>query len=251
MTLFGIGGGAFIVPAIDIAFLTIPNLSHPPFQVIVLGSLATIVMGSLPNAFLVVRNLKKQREIALLLTLSALPFIIGGSNLAVAISDKFLRIGFSAMIILIGLWTLLGRTQSQTFDEIPKKNLNIKIFIAGSLSGVSSVLFGLGGATLLMPLLTIWMKMPIAIAVEISILFVFISSLFSLTSLSTLWVLHHGTEILDYRILLMIFILGLSAAVTQLILAKRIKKMNNALRQKLLGFYLISLGVWVIYQAYQ
>ena len=50
MALFGIGGGAFIVPALDTAFLAVPNSAHPPFQLIVIGSLCTIVIGSLPRA---------------------------------------------------------------------------------------------------------------------------------------------------------------------------------------------------------
>ncbi|WP_274609185.1 hypothetical protein [Polynucleobacter paneuropaeus] len=32
MALFGIGGGAFIVPALDAAFLAVPNSAHPPFS---------------------------------------------------------------------------------------------------------------------------------------------------------------------------------------------------------------------------
>ncbi|MBT8630467.1 hypothetical protein AOC23_00005 [Polynucleobacter paneuropaeus] len=50
MALFGIGGGAFIVPALDAAFLAVPNSTYPPFQLIVIGSLCTIVIGSLPRA---------------------------------------------------------------------------------------------------------------------------------------------------------------------------------------------------------
>ena len=49
MALFGIGGGAFVVPALDAAFNIIPNQTHPPFQIIVIGSLTAIFIGSLPK----------------------------------------------------------------------------------------------------------------------------------------------------------------------------------------------------------
>jgi uncharacterized protein len=246
MALFGIGGGAFIVPALDAAFLTVPHFIHPPFQLIVIGSLCTIVIGALPRAIKVLRRSKSERNTANTLILSALLFILPASVVATELSDTVLRLGFSITIALVGLWTLLGKSPaSKTLQHPIKPNL-IKLITVGAISGISSVLFGLGGATLLMPLLTMWVGLPIAACVNISILFVLATSIVSLTTLSFAWIGIHGADSIDSTMIILILILGISAAFTQTIAAGRLLRMKDNLRQRLLGCYLITLGVWVI-----
>lgn len=145
MALFGIGGGAFIVPALDAAFFTVPSSDHPPFQLIVIGSLCTIVIGSLPRAIGVLVGNKNERGVAKLLILSALPFILTASLVATQLTDKTLRLGFSATIALIGLWTLFGKAQSKKAEIIDHKPNTYKLISVGAISGISSALFGLGG----------------------------------------------------------------------------------------------------------
>jgi len=249
MALFGIGGGAFIVPALDAAFLVVPNFSHPPFQLIVIGSLSTIVIGSLLRAIKVLTGNTSERRIANLLILSALPFILLASVVATKLADQALRFGFSGTIVLIGLWTLFGKNPSNNLPETSKPN-TYKLISVGAISGISSALFGLGGATLLMPLLTMWVGLPIAICVDISILFVSATSIVSLICLSTAWVGVHGVDSLDNTMLILIMILGISAAVTQTFATGKLVKMKDGLRQRLLGCYLIILGIWVIARSF-
>ena len=246
MALFGIGGGAFIVPALDAAFLVAPNFNHPPFQLIVLGSLCTIVIGSLPRAIRLLIGDRNERKVAKTLILSALPFIFLASILATQLTDLFLRIGFALVIVLIGLWTIFGKTPHSTSSHKGAKPNFIKLVIVGAISGISSALFGLGGATLLMPLLTMWVGLPILMCVDISILFVSITSIVSLITLSTAWVELHGIQSIDNAMITLILLLGISAAITQAISVGKLLKMKDSLRQKLLGCYLIILGVWVI-----
>jgi uncharacterized membrane protein YfcA len=250
MALFGIGGGAFIVPALDAAFLAVPNSAHPPFQLIVIGSLSTIVIGSLPRAIKVLTGNKNEREIANLLITSALPFILLASLVATQLADKALRLGFSATIALIGLWTLFGKSPSSKSAVTPQKPSNYKIIAVGAISGISSALFGLGGATLLMPLLTMWVGLPIALCVDISILFVSATSIISLATLSSAWIGVHGADSINTTMLILILILGASAAITQTLASGKLVKMKDSLRQRLLGCYLISLGVWVIARSF-
>jgi uncharacterized membrane protein YfcA len=246
MALFGIGGGAFIVPALDAAFLAVPNSAHPPFQLIVIGSLCTIVIGSLPRAIKVLIGDKNERSIANLLIISALPFILLASLAATQLADKVLRIGFSGTIVLIGLWTLFGKNPSKKLIDKPQKPNTYKLISVGAISGISSALFGLGGATLLMPLLTMWVGLPIATCVDISILFVSATSIVSLATLSTAWVGIHGASSIGGTILVLILILGVSAALTQTLAAGRLVRMRDGVRQRLLGCYLVCLGIWVI-----
>ena len=246
MALFGIGGGAFIVPELDAAFLAVPNSAHPPFQLIVIGSLCTIVIGSLPRAIKVLIGDKNERGIARLLILSALPFILVASLAATQLADQALRLGFSGTIVLIGLWTLFGKNPSSKSATALVKPSTYKLITVGAISGISSALFGLGGATLLMPLLTMWVGLPIAICVDISILFVSATSIVSLTTLSSAWIGIHGADSIDSTMLILILILGVSAALTQTLAAGKLVRMKDGLRQRLLGCYLVSLGIWVI-----
>jgi uncharacterized protein len=247
MALFGIGGGAFIVPAIDAAFLAVPNTTHPPFQLIVIGSLCTIVIASMPRAIQTLKQVQVERFTALILILSALPFIIGSSVVATQLSDRVLRIGFAIIIGLIGLWTFFGKTPSHSQKALKKPPVR-KLITVGAISGISSALFGLGGATLLMPLLTMWVSLPIAVCVDISIIFVAATSIISLSSLSLAWAGVHGSNGINSAEIILILILGIVAAITQLFATKRLKRMNDRLRQKLLGIYLISLCAWVMYR---
>jgi len=249
MALFGIGGGAFIVPALDAAFLAVPNSVHPPFQLIVIGSLCTIVIGSLPRAIKVLTGDKNERGIAKLLIISALPFILFASLAATQLADQALRLGFSGTIVLIGLWTLFGKNPTSKSHAASSKPNTYKLITVGAMSGISSALFGLGGATLLMPLLTMWVGLPIAICVDISILFVSTTSIVSLTALSSAWIGIHGVNSINNTMLILILILGVSAALTQTFAAGKLVRMNDGLRQRLLGCYLVSLGIWVIVRA--
>jgi uncharacterized membrane protein YfcA len=72
MALFGIGRGAFIVPALDAAFQLVPNSTHPLFQLIIIGSLCTIILSSAPKAFAVLTDKTKSKKIALSLIFSVL-----------------------------------------------------------------------------------------------------------------------------------------------------------------------------------
>ena len=246
MSLFGIGGGAFLVPAIDVVFLTVPNSTHPPFPLIVIGSLCAIVIGSLPKAIGTIRKSAGERKIARQLIISALPFIAISSIVATQLSDAFLRQGFAIVILIIGVWTVLGKTPETQNDVAPKLPTTFKIITIGAVSGISSALFGLGGATLLMPLLTMWAQIPIMLCVDISILYVAFTSIFSLLSLSVAWIGIHGKDSIQLTDILLILSLGFAAAITQIITSKKLTKMNAQLRRTLLGIYLICLGLWVI-----
>lgn len=251
MALFGIGGGAFIVPAIDAAFLSVPHLPHPPFQLIVIGSLLTIVLASIPRATNTFFQTTQIRSIIKSLILSALPFIVISSFISTKLSDNFLRIGFAVLIAIIGIWTLFGNPSR----SLPQKNEVsttplYKLIFIGAISGISSALFGLGGATILMPLLTMWVKLPIKLCLDISILFVATTSSISLISLIYSWIHVYGTADIHPTQVAMIITLGVVAAFSQFIANKFLNKMNDNLRRMLLGVYLIILSAWVGYRIY-
>jgi uncharacterized membrane protein YfcA len=249
MSLFGIGGGAFIVPALDIAFLTVPGEPHPPFQIVVLGSLAAIFIGSLPRAICTLKSSTQERLITFILLASAIPLIAICSFIVPHINELSLRVSFGVLIGLVGIWTLLGKTPSSNITvNMPPFSI-IKVIIIGAFAGSSSAFFGLGGATLLTPLLSIWASLPMIMCVNISLLFVAVTSFFGLLTLGYSWIHFHGSENITFSITILIILMGITAALSQRIISKRIFKVKDSLRRKLLGSYLISLFFWILYKA--
>jgi len=249
MALFGIGGGAFIVPALDVAFLTVPGELHPPFQIVILGSLAAIFIGSLPRAINTLKSSGQERLITFILLASAIPLIAICSFIAPHIEELSLRVSFGVLIGLVGIWTLLGKTSSSNIAVNTPPFSIIKVVVIGAIAGSSSAFFGLGGATLLTPLLSIWASLPMLMCVNISLLFVAVTSFFSLLSLGYSWIHFHGTENLTFPFATLIILMGITAALSQSIFSKRIFKLQDSVRRKLLGSYLIGLFLWILYKA--
>jgi len=249
MSLFGIGGGAFVVPALDIAFFTVPGESHPPFQIIILGSLAAIFIGSLPRAMNTLKSSTEERFITLILLASAIPLIAISSFIAPHINELSLRVGFGILIGCVGIWTLLGKTSSPNATAVTTPFNTVKIIVIGAIAGSSSAFFGLGGATLLTPLLSIWASLPMLMCINISLLFVTVTSFLSLLTLGYSWIYFHGLDNLTFTIASLIMLMGVTAAISQTLISRGLFRIKDSLRRKLLGFYLISLFFWMLYKA--
>jgi uncharacterized membrane protein YfcA len=248
MSLFGIGGGAFVVPALDIAFFTVPGESHPPFQIVILGSLAAIFIGSLPRAINTLKSSAEERFITFILLASAIPLIAICSFIAPHINELSLRVGFGVLIGFVGIWTLLGKTSSPNITIAAPINTTKIIFI-GAVAGSSSAFFGLGGATPLTPLLSIWASLPMLMCINISLLFVTVTSFLSLLTLGYSWIYFHGLDNLTFTIASLIMLMGVTAAISQTLISRGLFRIKDSLRRKLLGFYLISLFFWMLYKA--
>lgn len=250
MSLFGIGGGAFIVPSLDLAFYTVPGLPHPPFQIIVLGSLAAIFIGSLPRAINTLKSSTEERFITFILLASAIPLIAISSFIAPHVNEYLLRLGFGILIGLVGIWTLVCKEVTAN-NIIDNPTLSIKkIIMIGALAGSSSTFFGLGGATLLTPLLIVWASLPMLMCINISLLFVTITSFFSLLTLGYSWLFFHGSENLTIPVTILIILMGITAASSQFFWSKKLLQMKDSLRKKLLGSYLLVLCFWSLYKVF-
>lgn len=248
MALFGIGGGAFVVPALDAAFYAIPNQAHPSFQIVAIGSLTAIFIGSLPRAAQILSVNSDDRKICYTLLASAIPLIAVCGSIAPLINEQYLRLGFGMLIAVIGTWMLLDKQPTMANCNSQYQTTNIKIIVIGAIAGTSSTFFGLGGATLLTPLMTIWAGLPLGVCINVSILFVAITSVFSLSILSYSWIKFHGTDEFNLTIFTLILLMGLAAAISQSICARIVTKIDDSLRKKLLGIYLLSLSFWMTYR---
>jgi uncharacterized membrane protein YfcA len=246
MALFGIGGGAFIVPVLDATFARLPGVAPPPFKLAVLASLVAIGIGSSWRALQVWRRRELERDALGLLIGGALPGTLIGVALVSSLAGDLLRLTFAAALALLGLWTGFGRPHSAAALHEPRLRRN-RLLVIGALSGLASSMFGLGGATLLVPLLTMRAGFSTAAAATLSIVFVFVASLQSLavygagllagiTSLAGVQPIH----------LQLVALLTAAALLSQQLFLRLLGEIPDRLRRALLGAYLIAAAAWLV-----
>jgi hypothetical protein len=246
MALFGIGGGAFIVPVLDATFARLPGVAPPPFKLAVLASLVAIGIGSSWRALQVWRRHEFERDALGLLIGGALPGTLIGVALVSSLAGDLLRLAFAAALALLGLWTGFGRPHPAAALQDARRRRN-RLLAIGALSGLASSMFGLGGATLLVPLLTMRAGFSTAAAATLSIVFVFVASLQSLamygvgllagvTSLAGVQPIH----------LQLVALLTVAALLSQQVFLRLLGEMPDRLRRALLGLYLLAAAAWLV-----
>jgi hemolysin III len=109
MALFGIGGGAFIVPVLDATFARLPGVAPPPFKLAVLASLVAIGIGSSWRALQVWRRRELERDALGLLIGGALPGTLIGVALVISLAGDLLRLTFAGLPLLLTTAAQTGR----------------------------------------------------------------------------------------------------------------------------------------------
>jgi len=245
MALFGIGGGAFIVPVLDAAFARLPGVAPPPFKLAVLASLVAIGIGSSWRAWNIWRAGELRRDALGALVVGALPGAALGVALVSALAGDALRLAFAAALALLGAWTVLGRPHQA--DALAEAVVRRRLLGIGALSGLASSMFGLGGATLLVPLLTMRAGFTAAAAATLASVFVFVASLQALVlygagvasgvaSLAGVQAVH----------LQLVALLTAAALVAQHVGLRALRDLPDAWRRGLLGLYLLLAAGWLV-----
>jgi uncharacterized membrane protein YfcA len=221
-------------------------VAPPPFKLAVLASLLAIGIGSGWRAVSLWRDPRLQRGALGPLVLASLPGALVGVAVVSLLASDPLRLAFAAALTLLGLWTALGRPHAP--DAIANAGTRrTRLLSIGALSGLASSMFGLGGATLLVPLLTMRAGFSAATAAELSVVFVFIASLQSLalyglgaaaglTSLAGVQAVH----------LELIALLTAAALISQVGFVRLLHEMPDRLRRTLLGVYLLLAAAWLV-----
>ena len=153
--LFGIGGGIIIVPVLVYSFSLI-NFPEAIIMQMALGtSLATIIVTSYSAA----KAHHKRKNLLWPVLHKLIPGLLLGSLLggiaAHYLSPSILKMAFAVFIFFIALrmWFELKPKPS---GSLPK---NAILFALTSVIGTVSALFGIGGGSLVVPLLT-WCQLP-------------------------------------------------------------------------------------------
>ncbi|MCD8547409.1 MAG: sulfite exporter TauE/SafE family protein [Aeromonadaceae bacterium] len=166
--LFGIGGGLIVVPLLLVAF-HLQGLSEAVITHLAVGtSLATILFTSLSSVRAHLKKIQLDWRLVGQMTLGmALGAFLGGM-LAADIPGWLLQrfIGLFALAIAIQMWFNLSPGRDQTSAERPVP-APAELGLVGSLIGVLSALFGIGGGSITVPYLT-WRGLRMAKAVATS-----------------------------------------------------------------------------------
>jgi uncharacterized membrane protein YfcA len=179
-TLFGLGGGVFLVP-----FLVL--VVGMPFQAAAAVSLTTVIAtSSAVSAATMGRRLINLR-LGMVLEIATAAGGLAGGLTAQTLSPRTLQMLFAALTLAIGVVTL-GRLRhsgelavtepgtfgGQYFDESLRQTVTYQVrrfplaFLASLLAGNVSTLLGVGGGIIKVPVLTAWCGVPIRAAAATS-----------------------------------------------------------------------------------
>ena len=175
-SMVGVGGGVFIVP-----LLTLVYGFSPPEAVGT--SLATIIFTSLASTANYSRHKRIYYKTGLILALTTVPGAFLGAYLTSIIEERLLGLIFGVFIFFVALRMIFKLSFSRTKHSDTEKSTHVvdsesslfesrtKILLGVMLSffgGLSSGLLGIGGGSLLVPIMLLAMNMPMHITVATS-----------------------------------------------------------------------------------
>lgn len=184
-SLFGVGGGVVLVPALVLLF-GVPVQEAAP-----VGLLAVVATSSAAAASFLERELSDLR-LALVLELATVTGAIGGGLGAAFLPPAWVAIGFGTFLFFVA--TQLGA--SPMVDESVRgayEPRNYPLGLAGSFAagGISAIL-GVGGGPLKVPLMNLGMGVPFKVASATSNLMLGVTAVASLSAY-----LRHGSLRMD------------------------------------------------------
>jgi len=196
--MVGVGGGVFIVPLLTLLYEFSPSEA-------VGTSLATIIFTSLASTANYSRQKRIYYKTGLILALTTIPGAFLGAYLTSIIEERLLGLIFGLFIFFVALRMIFklsfsrtkqshtgkgGHSESSLFESRRKISSGVALSFFG---GLSSGLLGIGGGSLLVPIMVLAMKMPMHTAVA--------TSMFTMIFTSTSGVMQHfrqGNIVFEY-----------------------------------------------------
>lgn len=239
--LLGGGGSILALPVMVYLFGVKAELATA-YSLFVIGFASLI--GTLQN----VRNRLVQPKTALLfsipaviaisisrkLLLPALPATLHFGRHLVFEKNIFIMILFALLMILASIPMIRGRREHATAKR-PRPGI---LVFFGALVGVISGMVGAGGGFLIIPALSIFMKVPIKTAIATSIMIIAINSLAGFST-------EMFRSDIDWKFLLLFTAIAAIGLLAGLILSKRIQA--EKLR-KAFGYFVLAIGVFILLQ---
>lgn len=248
--MLGIGGGVFIVPALQLLPL---STGFSP-QWAAGTSLTMIVFKALSSASGYARQKRIDYRVGLLIAAVTIPGAFFGAYLTAVIAEELLTLIFALFLLYVasrmvfsyslGNFKLLKRRGSgwrrrlldsddEVFEYVADMRLGLPL---GFLAGVSSGLLGIGGGALMVPVLHFALSFPMHLAVATS---VFVMVFTSISGAVTH--LYLGNVQLDYA-----FLLSVGVVFGAQIGAKICKRVSGRNLRRLFGLVLVVVSLRMI-----
>ena len=148
--LFGLGGGAIIVPLLIFTFLARGMPAEITTHLAIGTSLATIAFTALSSIYTHHQKQAIRWDIVKALVPGILLGAVLGGLFAISLGGVLLQLLFGGFLIIVALQLLIYQPKVGA-RSLPN---NIGMGASGSFIGAVSALFGIGGGTLSVPLLT-------------------------------------------------------------------------------------------------
>jgi uncharacterized membrane protein YfcA len=238
-SLTGVGGGIFIVPILTFFY---------DFKVN--GATATSLTTIIFTAIAATINYSRQKRIfyktGLILIITTAPGAYLGAWLATIMEEQLLGLIFGFFLILVAtrmiISTLRKKSQSKSLlvktDSELIKSREILVIGAGLsfFGGVASGLLGIGGGTLIVPIMVAIMGMPIHYATATSMFTMIFTSISGVTK-------YYQSNLIDFPVAL---ILAAGTVIGAQVGAYASKKISGRNLSLIFGIMLIAAGINMI-----
>jgi len=238
-SMTGVGGGVFIVPILTFFYAFIVNSATGT-------SLTTIIFTAIASTV----NYAKQKRIyfrtGLILVVTTAPGAYLGAWLATIMEERLLALIFGVFLILVATRTIISvlRKKAQDKQTIVKTDTELihsgKIIAVGVglgfFGGVASGLLGIGGGTLIVPIMTIALGMPIHYATATSMFTMIFTSISAVTK-------YYQSNLIDFPVALTLAAGSIIGAQVGAYTSKKISGKNLTL---IFGIILIIAGANMI-----
>ncbi len=173
----GIGTGFVMIVVIPIAL----NHLGIPASEVVRFTIANTIFATMCASFtnnlrLIIKGEIYKKETSIIALAAA---VSAGLVLQlVVINSNYSKQTYNIVIIVLMTYIIMRTLMKLNASFKPKENINtFKLLTTGAVSGTISALSGLGGGSMSIPMLNLWMKVPIKKAKSISYGTIFITSL--------------------------------------------------------------------------
>lgn len=169
--LFGMGGGSLLVPAIFHVFKL-------PMKESIGTSLFVIVFSAISALINYVRYNQVRAKIALYIVPCGIAGAQAGALLTDRLPETAVRYIFVILITVLGIKMFFyPENGGASCEEGEMRYSKIQAILIGLLAGFISGLCGVGGAVLLIPLLYIFLKMPMHACIGTALIAIFFNSI--------------------------------------------------------------------------
>lgn len=183
-SMTGVGGGVFIVPILTFFYAFIINSATGT-------SLTTIIFTAIASTV----NYAKQKRIyfktGLILVVTTAPGAYIGAWLATIMEERLLGLVFGVFLILVATRTIISLLRRKATDKNQLVKTDTELIHSGKtialgvglgfFGGVASGLLGIGGGTLIVPIMTFALGMPIHYATATSMFTMIFTSISAVT----------------------------------------------------------------------